>query len=66
MTREAKLAEAATELYVHRPIELQVLDAHILQAEGRVLELKALREDWEKLSPESQTAVFQFMQRSQR
>lgn len=75
--REAKLAAAATDLYdpntkkaesqvFRRPIDLQVLDAHILQAEGRVLELKALREDWGKLSPESQAAVFQYMQRSVR
>lgn len=78
MTREAKLAEAATDLLeqekqqeaplfrIKKPLELQVLDAHILQAEGRVLELKALREDWGKLSPESQAAVYQYMQRSVR
>lgn len=78
MTREAKLAEAATDLLeqekqqeaplfrVKKPLELQALDAHILQAEGRVLELKALREDWGKLSPESQAAVYQYMQRSVR
>lgn len=68
MTRDAKLAEAATDLleYVRKPIELQVLDAQILQAEGRVVELKALREDWGKLSPAAQAAVFQYLQRAQR
>lgn len=60
------LKQAEAPARVRRPIDLQVLDAHILQAEGRVLELKALREDWGKLSPESQAAVFQYMQRSVR
>ena len=48
--------------YVRKPIELQVLDAQILQAEGRVLELKALREDWGKLSAESQALMYQLLQ----
>lgn len=56
-----RAAEASFD-YVRKPIELQTLDALILQTEGRALAMKALREDWTKLSAESQSYIWQLIQ----